>query len=279
MSEPETIAIRTREDTERVARFWDEMADVLSITQSEIWNPNTGFGGNGEDGDGCVTDGPFGGMVLHLHSDHSDRPYCLNRNFDQGQFDSAHPRRVNRCYDMDNFRDAWPCYEGDPHNAGHNGIGGVVSIRFPTGQGEETRTDSIGVCRWPMLQLAQEVRPTALCPVFAQSSPTAGQRGHTNRKADPIFWLHHAYLDKLFDDWQQGGEGRQRAVSGPNIQPGSNDSQLLPEAAFTNYNGDNGPETTAKHVLWMAGILPNVTISDVMDLSDDVICAEYIGST
>lgn len=29
---------------------------------------------------------------------------------------------------MEGFADAGPCYEGYPHTAGHNGIGGVVSI-------------------------------------------------------------------------------------------------------------------------------------------------------
>lgn len=34
--------------------------------------------------------------------------------------------------------------------------------------------------------------------------------------------------------------------------------------------------TTLNHTLWMSGIMPNVTIRDVMDLGGDTICAEYI---
>lgn len=30
------------------------------------------------------------------------------------------------------------------------------------------------------------------------------------------------------------------------------------------------------HILWMGGIYPNVTVGDVMDIGEEVICAEYI---
>lgn len=42
------------------------------------------------------------------------------------------------------------------------------------------------------------------------------------------------------------------------------------------YANDNGNITTLNHTLWMAGLVPNVTIADVMDLGGDLICAEYI---
>lgn len=96
--------------------------------------------------------------------------------------------------------------------------------------------------------------------------------------ADPIFWLHHAYLDKLWWTWQQTGAGEERltSVDGRNVRPGANNSQPLPDSAFTMYNGDNGTTTTPGHVLWMAQMADNVTISEVLDLTGDVICAEYV---
>lgn len=33
--------------------------------------------------------------------------------------------------------------------------------------------------------------------------------------------------------------------------------------------------TTLNHTLWMADIMPNVTIAEVMDLGGDLICSEY----
>ena len=49
-----------------------------------------------------------------------------------------------------------------------------------------------------------------------------------------------------------------------------------PGPEFSAYSGDNGGETTLGHVLWMAGLLPNVTIADVLDLHGETICAEYV---
>lgn len=59
-------------------------------------------------------------------------------------------------------------------------------------------------------------------------------------------------------------------VSGPNTQPGQNGT------AFGRDNGDNGTETTAGHILWMAGIMRDVTIADVWDVTDNTICVEYV---
>lgn len=45
---------------------------------------------------------------------------------------------------------------------------------------------------------------------------------------------------------------------------------------MTDYFGDGGNVTTLNHNLWMAGLIPNVTVGDVMDLGGEVICAEYL---
>lgn len=101
------------------------MADVSSLVDSDIFE---WFGGDGSASDGCVTDGPFADLVLHLDSDYTTDVYCLSRNFQQDDFEGASARYVDECLAMAEFKDAWPCFEGYPHAAGHNGIGGVVSI-------------------------------------------------------------------------------------------------------------------------------------------------------
>lgn len=106
------------------------MADVQALAQSEIFDPVTGFGGDGDRGrrgGGCVVDGPFAGLVLNLNENFVSRPYCLSRAFNQAEFAAATIRNVNECFALDGFDKAWPCYEGRPHDAGHNGVGGVVS--------------------------------------------------------------------------------------------------------------------------------------------------------
>lgn len=67
-------------------------------------------------------------------------------------------------------------------------------------------------------------------------------------------------------------------VGGPNVAwTVATIPQLFPQAAFTEYNGDPpGNVTTLNHTLWVAGLKPNVTIADVMDITDDTVCAEYV---
>lgn len=78
--------------------------------------------------------------------------------------------------------------------------------------------------------------------------------------------------------WQQLDPSvRLTEISGTNVAPNiANVTQLFPESAFVPYNGDPGNVTTLNHVLWVAGLEPNVTIADVLDISDDTVCAEYI---
>jgi len=42
------------------------------------------------------------------------------------------------------------------------------------------------------------------------------------------------------------------------------------------FNDEGGPDMTLGHRLWSAGILPNATVGDVMDLGGALVCAEYV---
>ena len=107
---------------------------------------------------------------------------------------------------------------------------------------------------------------------------------------DPLFYLHHTFLDKLFWDWQRRDlPARLWDVGGPNINemcsrmredgdpaanrppcPTSGRMQQLAKI------GDWGDETTLNHLLFTFGILPNVTIGDVMDIEGGTLCYEYV---
>jgi tyrosinase len=116
---------------------------------------------------------------------------------------------------------------------------------------------------------------------------------------DPIFYLHHTYLDKVWWGWQALNLPiRLSEISGGNIQ---NPCIGFPEAPnglngtspFTNVtipgcdgntttvipqsmDGDPGNVTTLGHVINMFGIIPNETIGDVMDIGNEFLCYEYI---
>lgn len=97
---------------------------------------------------------------------------------------------------------------------------------------------------------------------------------------DPVFFLHHANLDRLWQKWQEANlTARLTDMSGQLIPPAiimEQNRWLYPSAAYLDYDGDTGNDTTLNHVLWMGGIIPNHTIAEVMNLKGDLICAEYI---
>lgn len=111
---------------------------------------------------------------------------------------------------------------------------------------------------------------------------------------DPIFYLHHTWLDKVWWDWQALNlTARLTDISGPNRQgssgfpedPNNNSTQngtcsgfpctTIPVVTDTQ-PGDPGNVTTLTHVLGTLGLLPNITISDVMDIQGGYLCYEYV---
>ena len=123
---------------------------------------------------------------------------------------------------------------------------------------------------------------------------------------DPIFYLHHTWLDKVFWEWQaldlparltdMGGGNVQKAYfpffpNGTGTMPppgnGSNpirhgwvpspeDLTPLPDSPPQIPEGDNGGNvTTLSHVINMWGVVPNATIAEVMDIGG-MLCYEYV---
>ncbi|KAL2256374.1 hypothetical protein VTK26DRAFT_4913 [Humicola hyalothermophila] len=126
---------------------------------------------------------------------------------------------------------------------------------------------------------------------------------------DPIFYLHHTWLDKVFWEWQALDlPGRLTDIGGRNVQQpfgfggqppfgggGGNGTDQppvvfppfgqLPPDAFVIPDwlppqipeGDGGGnETTLGHVLNMLGVIESATIADVMDIGGPLLCYEYV---
>jgi tyrosinase len=98
---------------------------------------------------------------------------------------------------------------------------------------------------------------------------------------DPLFYLHHTWLDKIWADWQNLNRSKRLTeMSGPNVMPRDKESFFIPRPSSiprpTGADGDPGTTTTLKHVLNMYGNGPNRTIADVMDTRGDVLCYEYV---
>lgn len=99
--------------------------------------------------------------------------------------------------------------------------------------------------------------------------------------SDPLFFLHHTYLDRVWWQWQQADlSTRLTDMAGRNVPTDiylAQNDFAYPGADVLDYDGDDGNVTTLNHNLWMVGLIPNATIADVMDLGGDLICAEYVG--
>ncbi|CAK7204224.1 hypothetical protein SEUCBS139899_006978 [Sporothrix eucalyptigena] len=228
------LALQTLCGYEGAHPYWDELTDLTNapIAQSSIFDPDTGFGGNGTGSDGCVADGPFVNVTLHISNHHQrGNAFCLSRGLSQTSFDTEAAANVETCFGYANYSNAWQCYNGYPHGGGHGGVGGLM-------------LDPIDSCN------------------------------------DPLFHMHHAYLDKLWWEWQMADyPNRLYDMAGNNTAPQAIlDMAGLsqPGADIMDYNGDPGTITTLHHNLWMNFVTANVTVGDVMQLNGSVICAEYI---
>jgi tyrosinase len=160
--------------------YWDWSLDAepenptsTRLFGSEVFSPNTGFGGNGAKvdpkpeenpfnltggtGRGCFQSGPF---VKEKFSVNYPTPHCLKRDFMPAQLNVwADPKRVQRVLEQPHYTSMAREVEGTPsfdtpniHGGGHFGVGGVLG------------------------QAAN-----------AENSP-----------GEPIFYLHHGNIDHIF---------------------------------------------------------------------------------
>ncbi|KAF1935366.1 Di-copper centre-containing protein [Clathrospora elynae] len=178
--------------------YWDWSLDAepqnpnsTRVFDSDIFNPQTGFGGNGNKikptpeqntfnitegtGGGCVQTGPFveTNFIINLPT-----KGCLRRDFIPSIMNTfADPKLVANVMAQPDYTSWAKEVEGVPsfdvpdiHGSGHFGVGGVLG--------------------------------------------TAGNAA--NSPGEPIFYLHHGNLDHLFWQWQQKDlKTRLNQVGGP----------------------------------------------------------------
>ena len=109
--------------------YWDESLDVDDWTSSVLFDPDTGFGGNGVGASQCIADGPFKDYISAIGPGETFTEHCIQRDINKCAAKTAAPSVVEGCLKMENFSTFWPCIEGGPHGAGHGGVGGEVCTR------------------------------------------------------------------------------------------------------------------------------------------------------
>ncbi|KAK0441735.1 uncharacterized protein EV420DRAFT_1649977 [Desarmillaria tabescens] len=84
----------------------------------------------------------------------------------------------------------------------------------------------------------------------------------TTSPNDPIFWMHHGYIDYVWWKWQGDNETRINDLNNIGYE-----SEKEPATGYV--------ETTGATVLYMFDILPNATVADVLSTEDGFLCYTF----
>jgi hypothetical protein len=175
--------------------YWDVALDAFNPAQSEIFSEQY-FGGNGQASDSCVQSGQFAGKMNIYPIER-----CLRRSF-----------ILNEIKDNGNAETA---------------IGAKFSesqLRYETANG---RNRSFGYFRDHLETTIHEVVHLAIGGIRGDMSTGGGAAN------DPLFFLHHSNIDRIWNDWQKA----------------------LPDLAH-DYDGkdEHGREVSLDDEVWLGGI-------------------------
>ncbi|KAF8251527.1 Di-copper centre-containing protein [Wilcoxina mikolae CBS 423.85] len=182
--------------------YWDWSIDASSLVPLEDWpiyNAKHGFGGNGpyvaiqpvtyswpymagQTGGGCVKDGPFKNVTINVGPGQSlaYKPHCLHRGLNPTTIPFLQPSAVAYALESEDYL-TWDSRAQAPPD-----ITPARGITTFHGSGH-----------------------------YIQGGDSTDYISSTS---EPIFWLHHAYLDKLYWQWQSKNlTGRLSEVGGPTI--------------------------------------------------------------
>jgi tyrosinase len=248
---------------------------ISRFTASPIFDPVHGFGSNGafvanwtgffgnstpsNSGGGCVADGPFKDVRLSVGPGTSVTDHCLVRNFNAGFARWGNSTQVANTTgqpDFESFRqETGGAFKPPPykiHDAGHGMIGGEMGNVFSSPGGVLSHSLSVFSylsTQWRLLFLRSWA---STCFPWLTLKLTLVD-------IDPLFYLHHANLDRVWAMWQDMDlEVRLRDISGY--------SSFF--APFVN--------VTLDYQLNYSTLAPPIAIRDVMNTRGTTLCYEYV---
>lgn len=92
--------------------WWDEQKDADSgnFFGSNMWDADTGFGGNGTGAEGCLTEGPFANTTEHIGPMLEYTTYCQKRIWDNEYgITTGNSTLIDLCNSYETYGDFWYC--------------------------------------------------------------------------------------------------------------------------------------------------------------------------
>ena len=227
------------------------------LLESPVFDSISGFGGTGvpgtytlpEDPDGtskflnpaiwfgCVQDGPFASRVVRLGPGKLITEHCLVRGVEDRFKTLLSSRSVANSTKLKSYAEFHIDLEGQPitptnriHDGGHIAVGGEMSNFYSSPGGQQS----------------------FFFFTFLRNL------GLLLSKSDPLFYLHHANLDRIWWNWQLMLPSRLFEISG----------RSTPDPPYQNI--------TLDFVIEMGNLARNVTIRDVMNIHDESNCYTYV---
>jgi len=104
------------------------------------------------------------------------------------------------------------------------------------------------------------------CPRNAPSNCTPGPTWSPN---EPLFWMHHAMVDKVWFDWQLRDPANAKSYVGGSVQA------LQSLDAYNQYPNGGPPFLTLNSTMPADGLFPEFTIGDVLNTTSGILCYVY----
>ncbi|OTB16984.1 hypothetical protein K445DRAFT_21175 [Daldinia sp. EC12] len=209
------------------AAYWDWTLDSDDTSKSSIWDPITGVGGNGSPEKTVTIDGSTYNCVV------------------DGPFKDLLPAYVTETYAPHCLRRTF--------NNGTDQIGDMLSDAYTPEAVAKINAFTDYINFHNKLEAG---------PHGAIHSAVAGDMMPATSPNDPLFFLHHTQIDRLWTLWQQEDpEARTNAYGGIKTQnsPG----------------GPTPPEATLDDILPMNNLAKDIPVRDVMSTQSDLLCYTY----
>ncbi|KAF2998496.1 hypothetical protein E8E13_003549 [Curvularia kusanoi] len=204
--------------------YWDWTLDTANVPDSPIWSTTTGFGGNGDPSVDPFTRDEYAKCVV------------------EGPL-----KGLQVAYSMTGY---------EPHCLTRNFNNGTAfpGNMFADNYTPEVIEKTLALGNYPDFRYQLEGVPHG-----AIHSAVGGDMSPATSPNDPIFFLHHGQIDRLWTLWQlQKPETRTMEFGGPKTK------------------AKDSPEATLEDVMPYMNLVPDIKVSEVMSTQSSQFCYVYI---